>query len=334
MNHSTSSSVGELPIRRIRIWQHGRAVSQMLRAYPPGTDALVDRIRGAGFLTRFAFRILLPAYFAREQGWVVRGPRGAILAMMYLRRNHRRGVRVMHIDDISVDSRNRHQGLARRLMNLAEILARREKRPFLKLAVTVANTPAVSLYRSLGYREQHHKYFTFDPTSVLPSATTTDLRLRPLPKGRAWRDLRRFYQIEMLASDPDAAELMVTYYPRGAGERVPKTGALRFAIELSGQQVGYADAFHRDAQWNLRLHVRPESWGLDSERQAILQLATAVRKDAQQVETPTLALHVPSARHFEALCVGEHALAQELRFTAHSYDRMIMVKTVSTSEQP
>ena len=73
----------------------------------------------------------------------------------------------MHIDDINVDARYRRQGLAQRLLQLAEDLARNERRPFLKLAVTVGNTPAVTLYRRLGYQEQRHRYFTLVPSAPL-----------------------------------------------------------------------------------------------------------------------------------------------------------------------
>jgi NAD(P)-dependent dehydrogenase (short-subunit alcohol dehydrogenase family) len=74
---SVSASAENLPLRRIHFWQHRRAVSQMLRAYPPGVDALVDRIHSMGFLTRFVVqRLLVPLYFAREQGWVIAGERG------------------------------------------------------------------------------------------------------------------------------------------------------------------------------------------------------------------------------------------------------------------
>ena len=119
MGHALSSSTGGDALRHIRFGQHWRAVRRMLVAYPPGTDALVDQIRTSGFLTRFvALHLLLPLYFAREQGWYVRGPQGEMAAMVYLRRHVRQGIRVMHIDDINVDADYRRRGLAQRLMEL------------------------------------------------------------------------------------------------------------------------------------------------------------------------------------------------------------------------
>ena len=85
MGLSLSSSAGDLPMRRIRFWQHGRAVSQMLLAYAPGTDASVDHIRAAGFLTRLTvqhllFHVLCPrtglvySHARRDGGHHVRAP--------------------------------------------------------------------------------------------------------------------------------------------------------------------------------------------------------------------------------------------------------------------
>src|SRR5258708_29207140 len=136
-----------------------------------------------------------------------------------------------------------------------------------------------------------------------------------MDKRRAWRDLRRFYRMEMQSADPTVADMMVTYYPRGAGEGVPKAGALRFAIELRGQQIGYGDAFRRRAKWNLRIHLSPVLWGPDSERHAIQLLTAAAAKSSKPDDAPTFALNVPSAAHFEALCAGECELARALGLT-------------------
>jgi GNAT superfamily N-acetyltransferase len=330
MSSISTSTAASMSVRRVRFWQHGRAVRQMLRAYPPGTDALVDRIRAAGVLTRLLLlRLVLPLYFAREQGWMIRGERGAMAAIMYLRRNTRQGIPVMHIDEINVAAQYRHRGCAQRLMSLAEELARTEQRPYLKLAVTVANTPAVTLYRRLGYQEQHHRHFTFaPPAATLRPATAGDIRLRPLRRRQAVEANRRYYRMELRASVPAVADMMVAYYPRAAGGvGVPKAGERRFAVEKSGQQVGYADAYRRRGQWQLRLSLRPELWGTESERQAILLLTSAVG----DTNGARIALHVPSAAHCDALSAGPESLARELGMTQQSYDRMIMAKALATS---
>jgi GNAT superfamily N-acetyltransferase len=323
-----------LPVRRIRFWQHGRAVRQMTRAYSPGVDALVDRIRSADVLSRFALQhLLLPVYFAREQGWAVHGERGEMAAIMYLRREHRRGLRVLHIDDISVAARYRGRGLAQRLLRLADEMARHEQRPFLKLAVTVANTPAVILYRRLGYQDQHHRYFAYLPSTIAErSATAPDVSLRPLRPRQAWEEQQRFYRMELRASAPAVAELMAVYYPRGAGGvGVPRVGAHRSAIEHRGQPIGYGDAFRRGAQWNLRLSLGPDVWGSEIERQAIQRLTSAVTNSIGHDDSTTFGLHVPSAAHFDAVCAGPTSLASELGLVERSYERMIMAKVVDST---
>jgi GNAT superfamily N-acetyltransferase len=326
-----SSSGAAIPVRPIRFWQHGRAVRQMLRAYPPGTDALVDQIRSASPLARFAFeRVLAPLYFAREQGWAVRGERQPLAAIMYLRRDARHGIRVLHIDDINVDADYRHRGFGQRLMGLAEDLARQERRPFLKLAVTVANTPAVTLYRQLGYQEQHHRYFTHAPSGTsLPVAV--GVTLRPLRPRAAQAANRRFYRVEMRASAPEVADVMVTYYPRAAGgEGVPMAGERAYAIERDGQEIGYGDAYRKRHQWQLRLSLQPDVWGTALERQAIQLLANTVTGAQGHGSGTAFALHVPSGAHFDALCAGSPSLASELGLVEQSYDRMIMVKVVAS----
>jgi GNAT superfamily N-acetyltransferase len=316
-------------VRRIHFWQHTRAAHQMLRAYPPGTDALIDQIRAFGFFKRFlALRIVFPLYFAREQGWVIRGERRAIAAVMYLRRNTRHGITVMHIDDINVDARYRRRGYAQRLMNLAEELARKEHRPYLKLAVTVANMPAVTLYRRLGYQAQHHRYFTFVPPSVAQRPTpSADVTLRPMRRREAEAVKARLYRLELQTSVPAVAEMMAVYYPRGAGVHVPKTGDQRYAIEQGGRQIGYGIAYCQRGQWQLGLSVLPELWGSNSERQAILLLGSSI-ENPDGVE---VALHVWSGAHFDALCSGSPPLASELGMTQHNYDRMIMAKALVDS---
>src|SRR5215831_10448986 len=185
---SMTSSSPALSVRPIRFWQHWRAVNQIYQDYPPGADVLVDQIRSSGFLTRYMVRFLLaPLYFAREQGWTVRGAHGELAAIMYLRRGARKGIRVVHVDELNVHAHFRGLGLAQRLLALAEDVARAERRPFLKLAVTVANTPAVRLYRRCGYQEQHHRYLIYQPSSAMVrSVAANDITLRPLRPRPAW----------------------------------------------------------------------------------------------------------------------------------------------------
>jgi GNAT superfamily N-acetyltransferase len=328
--NSSPASTEHLPLRRIRFWQHGRAVSQMVRAYPPGVDALVDRIHSLGFFTRFLVqRLLVPLYFAREQGWVITGERGEMAAIMYLRREQRQGIRVMHVDDINVDARYRQRGLAQRLMQLAEELARQEERPFLKLAVTVANTPAVTLYRSLGYQEQRPHYFTYTPAQFSQRPLAPDsLTLRPLRRRQATATMQRVYEMELMASAAALAPLLATYYPL----RVMREAVRMYAIEQDGKLIGYGDIYHHAARWNVDLGLRTALWGTEQERQVIHRLMGAL-EDAGYTPGSAIALHLPSVAHFNALRAGTRSLAGEMGFVEQNYDRMIMAKVVAHSSR-
>jgi GNAT superfamily N-acetyltransferase len=325
---SIPASTENLPLRRIRFWQHGRAVSQMVRAYPPGVDALVDRIHSMGFFTRFLVqRLLVPLYFAREQGWVIAGERSEMAAIMYLRREQRQGIRVMHVDDINVDARYRQRGLAQRLMLLAEELARQEKRPFLKLAVTVTNIPAVTLYRSLGYQEQRPHYFTYTPAQSSQRPLTPDsLTLRPLRRRQARATLQRVYEMELMASAAALAPMLATYYPLS----VMREAVRMYAIEQDGKLIGYGDFYRHAARWNVDLGLQPALWGTEQERQVIHCLVGAL-ENAGYTPGSAIALHLPSVAHFGALRAGTQSLAGELGFVEQSYDRMIMAKVVANS---
>jgi GNAT superfamily N-acetyltransferase len=323
MSNPLLAPVGDLPVRRIRFWEHGCAVRQMVRAYPPGVDALVDRIHSMGFLRRFLLqRIAVPLYFAREQGWGVRGANGELAAIMYLRRQERQGIRVMHIDDISVDARFRRQGLAQRLVQLAEELALAEHRPFLKLAVTVFNTPAVTLYRMQGFQEQRHRYFTFvPPVSLSVSLVPSDFQLRPLRKRQAKEAIRRVYEMEVKASAPALAPMLTAYYPLD----VPRKTQRMYAIEQDDKLIGFCDISHREARWNVDLGLHPALWGTEQERRLIHRLAY-ILEDLGHVSRSTVALHLPTTAHGDAL----RSLGREgdWMLTEQSYDRMIMAKSV------
>lgn len=203
--------------------------------------------------------LLAPLYFASEQGWVVRSEHGEMAAIMYLRRGARQGIRVLHIDELNVNAHFRGFGLAQRMLAFAEELARAEQRPFLKLAVTVANVPAVTLYRRCGYQEQHHRFFTYVlPSAALHASKPTDILLRRLPRGQAANVFQQFYQQEMMASTPEIAGLLLAYYPQGVNMvGVPISRTRAYVFEQNSKSIGYGDIAQWRGQWILRLSLHP-----------------------------------------------------------------------------
>jgi ribosomal protein S18 acetylase RimI-like enzyme len=319
------SSSPEMSMQPIRFWQHWRAVDRISHDYPPGADILVDQIRSSGFITQFLVHSLLaPLYFASEQGWAIRSEQGEMAAIMYLRRGASQGIRVLHIDELNVNVGFRGFGLAQRLLAFAEELARAEQRPFLKLAVTVANAPAVTLYRRFGYREQHHRFFTFVPSfAALHASKPADILLRLLPRGQAANVFKQFYQQEVTASTPKMAGLLLAYYPRGVNMiGIPIRRTRAYVIELKSKPIGYGAITQRRGQWTLRLSLLPKWWGTACEREVLYLLTSAIGHQPGS----TIVLHVPSTAHFEAICSGVPSLVNELDLIEQHSQRMVMVK--------
>jgi hypothetical protein len=242
---------------------------------------------------------------------------------MYLRRQERQGIRIMHIDDINVDTRYRRHGPAQRLLHLAENLARNEHRPFLKLAVTAGNAPAVTLYRRRGFQEQRYRYFTFVPsTSLSVSPAPSDIQLRPLHK-RQKETIQRVYEMEVEVSAPTLAQMLATYYPL----EVPRKVQRMYAIEQDGQLIGYGDISHREARWNLDLGLHPALWGTEQELRLVHRL-THILEDLGHVSGSTVALHLPTTAHGDALRSGSLGRERDWELTEQTHDRMIIAKEV------
>lgn len=190
-----------------------------------------------------------------------------------------------------------------------------------------ANTPAMTLYQRLGYQAQFHRYFTYAPTRAESPHITSNLTLRPLGSRAAQEANRRFYKIEMQASAPQVARLMVALYPAGAGDDgVPKTSDQSYAIERDGRQIGFCDAYRKQMLWNLRVYLQPEVWGTELEYQAVQLLTTAVSNAIAHDPATTFVLHVPTGAHFDALRAGAHSVASRLGLVEQSYTRTTMVK--------
>jgi hypothetical protein len=215
-------------------------------------------------------------------------------------------------------------------MELAQELAIRESRLFLKLAVTVSNTPARTLYRRLGYQDQHFHYFTWAPSSTALHAvasSATNLTLRRLRQRRAEQVFQQLRQMELKASIPTLADMLAVYYPHGIGlTGVPRTSAQSFEVLQDGTQIGYGDVSRKDARWNLRLSLHPDWWGTATERQVILQLAGTIPPDQP---VPEIALYVPSAAHFDAISANTSVVVGEPGLVEQSFDRMLMVKSLA-----
>jgi hypothetical protein len=96
--------------------------------------------------------------------------------------------------------------------------------------------------------------------------------------------------------------------------------------------IGYSDLYYRETRWNVDLGLEPALWGTEQEWQVIHRLMEALEA-AGYTPGSAIALHLPSAAHFDALCAGTQSLAAELGFVEQNYDRMIMAKVVANSSR-
>jgi ribosomal protein S18 acetylase RimI-like enzyme len=316
---STASNASQpQPIRGLGHW---RAVRQMLRDYAPGVDTEMDFFRTLPFpLGVVARNVGAPIYFALEQGWMLPGPHGEMTAIMYTRAEQRDGVGVVHVDDINVDARSRVQGLASRLLAFADELARRKRYRYVKLAVTVTNTPAVTLYRRLGYRDQHHHFYRAEAAALAAhvAPASQSLHMQPLARAAAAEQARRFFQMERAVDTPDTAPVMAAFYE----PRVPRGALWAEAIAHDDRDVGCWFAWRARHGSTVMLGLRPELWGGEVERDVLRVLAERARR----LRGGQIRLWLMSEGHHHAVSAGAASLAAAFDLVEATDERMIMVK--------
>jgi hypothetical protein len=248
-------------------------------------------------------------------------------AIMYLRDERYGGVGVIHVDDINVRAEYRGQGLARRLLALADDVARRKGYRFVTLEVQAGNTPALSLYRKLGYQEQHYRYFAADAEALAAQAgrppdapAAGETRIRALARSRAIELSRRIFRAEREVDSPDTAPVMATYY----APRLVRRPLWSEALAHNSTDVGYWFA-RRDKQGIVVvLGLAPELWGGDAERGVLRVLAAR----AGRYKGSQLRLWLMSGAHHRALTQGSAPLAEAFGLADTSDKRMIMVKVL------
>ena len=310
--------------QRIRGLGHWRAVRQMLRDYAPGLDSPMDMLRYMPVpLGPIARQIAAPLYFALEQGWMLRTQHGEMAALMYLRDQRRAGVGVIHVDDINVRAEDRGHGLARRLLALADDVARRRGYRYVKLEVEASNTPAVTLYRTLGYQEQHRLVYTSDAAALTARAATeaNAAHVRSLTRSGARRLSRAIFRAEREADTPTIARVMVAYY----APRVPRRPLWLEAIAREGTDVGYWVAQRDRRGIAVELGLAPELWGGEVERALLRLLAERARPFAGS----SLRLRLMSGGHHRALREGAAPLHEAFGLLEVSDTRMVMVKALA-----
>ncbi len=310
-------------IRQLRLFEHWQTVRHMYRNYP-GVDTNFDAVLRGRFRRPFLRWIGMPLYFwSVNRGYGLWLDEGELAGEIYLQ--HRR--LVTHINDIEVNQGFQGRGLSHILLALAEQQARKRGKSFLTLAVTLTNTRAVSLYRKSGFADQHRHYLYLSRPWWSESSSTNNqlppphssVRLEPLSRLAAGRNLRRFFSQEIRAGEPLTSQVWEALYP----PRLPRRDeGFSFALYVGDRIVpqGHADFFDSDGRGRWRIYLDPALWGSQAER----ALFEAMLYQSRGYNG--LGLMVGTLPHHTAALT----LASNLGLVERETERMLMVKSLKT----
>ncbi len=170
----------------------------LLGTRPEGVSKVVRRI------FRWDTRILLGLMrlFGRSLfRFFVIDENGGIVATTLLSFTARTG----WVSMVAVDRGHRRQGLARRLLEQARATTARRGRKYIALDVLEANTPARTLYASLGYRPLRARaFFVHESPGAFLNAPATAAGVRPFQRA----DAAPLVEIARKATPPAVAEVL------------------------------------------------------------------------------------------------------------------------------
>ncbi|MEI7554070.1 GNAT family N-acetyltransferase [Candidatus Chlorohelix sp.] len=307
-----------LRITRLSFWEHWVTVGLMYRNYRD-SDPVFERIMGTGWRKPFSRFLRGPLYYwLLNRGYGLRVGK-KLAGQIYLQ--HRKFL--THVNDLEINVNFRGNHYSYLLMDFAEQEARKHGYRFLTLGVTNSNIRAINLYHKLNYLDQHHRHFFLSrPYYRLPSNITPipnaigNISMRPMRRREAAKSLKRFFEIEQRASNPETARVWGKYYR----PRLPNTAkGYSFSITFanSSTPVAHADFFDwgvRGGRW--RLYLNPELWGA-SEEKALLEILLHHTRSYSH-----LWLSFGSALHHQMA----EPLTHNLGMVEHDGERMLMVK--------
>jgi GNAT superfamily N-acetyltransferase len=314
-------NLDHLEFRRLSPADHWRAVGHMYRNYP-GVDTNFDQMLGP--LRRPFLRWLgMPLYFwLWNEGWGLWLHEGAktpqLAGQMFLQYRKM----VAHINDIEVNKAFQGRKFSYKLLDLAERQARLHHKQFLTLAVTLTNSRAVNLYRKSGFIDQHHRYYYLSrPWWSEPGGRndlSTGVKLVPLKRPEAQRNLNRFFRLETREGEPLAAPVWEALYRA----EVPRGGeGFSFALYFGDKAVpqGHVDFFDWSGRGRWRIFLDPVLWATPQEKALFVTLLHQARGYSQ------LGLMLGSTPHHQAARI----FTRDLGLIERDTERMLMIKPLS-----
>jgi GNAT superfamily N-acetyltransferase len=314
-----------IELRPLTLADHWRAVGHMYQNYP-GVDSNFDQMLGP-IRQPFLRWVGMPLYFRLLNGgwglWLWEGNKAPQLAgQLFLQ--HRK--MVTHINDIEVNKAFQGRKLSHKLLTLAETQARLHRKSYLTLAVTLSNSRAVNLYRQSGFLDQHHHYYYLsrpwwsDPAGE--KEAVSGVKLVPLKRAAARRNLNRFFRLETREGEPLVAPVWEALYR----PELPRRGeGFSFALYFGDKAVpqGHVDFFDWSGRGRWRIYLDPALWSTPQEKLLFAALLRQSRGYSQ------LGLMLGSTPHHQAA----RSFTRDLGLVERDTERMLMIKPLSKNVQ-
>lgn len=210
----------------------------------PGVDVVFDKLTRNALQRLWARVVWLPlSMHLSGVGWLLE-EQGELAAYLYL--GH--GRVSSHINNIGVAPQFRGRGLARHLLGFAEAQASARRLAAVTLAVTVHNTPAVTLYQATGYQPVHHQRWRGEGYD-LALRGAAELKLHELYGAERDACFRRFWELALTADGIPPAPLLADQVRHWS-----RPESLAFEVWDHGPAaVGYVEVDPRDRIASLRV---------------------------------------------------------------------------------
>jgi len=238
---------------------------------------------------------------------------GRLAGCAFLHIRHHSG----YIFNVSVNRSFRRQGVARRLMAHLEQQIAHRNRHWAALQVDLGNEPAQQLYRRLGYRAYHPRFFRRGMQSPITRTIEGGITIERL-RRRPGHDLyTRYLTIERRHGDYWSAAVVDDYKP------VPHASGQYWRCLLFRSEIGCAQIIRRQGRPVVRLALDPDYWGHVATGSLAKELIDTLSRGQADVD-----LYVESSAHHRAAA----PILQSLGFKERSRARLLMLKTLADAD--
>ncbi len=266
--------------RRQAYWASGREFVHLPEVDPAFNPTSLKGLR------RFLLRhLILPMNYHRKLQGLILEQEGQPSGYLFLRER----ALSLHIESMGVEAPHRRRGYARRLVEHAEGIAKKEELDYMTAAITPENGPAKAFFEALGFRSFRSKGWRLPPDGELASEegpwTVEELSPRQLLDA-----YHRWLEHELRNGDPGAADMILGDYRRAT----LRTAARHWACLLDGEEVGYLRVAGLLGKYDAYLAADRSTWESPAQASWLAQ-ALAVYPTPPR----TLTLDLASGGHYD-----------------------------------